>query len=33
LEKEIAGVEMPNEDPVYGVDGPLVRIWRAAGKV
>jgi uncharacterized protein YjlB len=28
LEKEVAGVETPDEDPVYGVGGPLVRIWR-----
>jgi uncharacterized protein YjlB len=33
LKNEIRGVEVPEEDPVYGVDGPLVRIWRGVGKV
>jgi len=30
LKKEIANVDIPGEDPVYGLDGPLVRIWKAA---
>jgi uncharacterized protein YjlB len=33
LKDEIAHVAMPDEDPVYGTDGPLVRIWKAASKV
>ncbi|KAH7085196.1 hypothetical protein BKA63DRAFT_13130 [Paraphoma chrysanthemicola] len=33
LKKEIANVEMPEADPVYGIDGPLVRIWKAARDV
>lgn len=28
LKKEIRAVGVPEQDPVYGVDGPLVRIWR-----
>ncbi|KAH8730025.1 hypothetical protein GQ44DRAFT_473261 [Phaeosphaeriaceae sp. PMI808] len=32
LKNEIAHVAMPDADPVYGADGPLVRIWRTAGK-
>lgn len=27
LQKEIAAVACPEEDPVYGKDGPLVRLW------
>ncbi|KAH4067028.1 hypothetical protein HBH70_067570 [Parastagonospora nodorum] len=30
LKKEIRAVGVPEQDPVYGVDGPLVRIWREA---
>lgn len=26
----IARVALPRRDPVYGIDGPLVRLWRAA---
>lgn len=28
LFNEIGGVQMPYMDPVFGVEGPLVRIWR-----
>jgi uncharacterized protein YjlB len=28
LKREISEVGMPEQDPVYGVDGPLVRIWK-----
>jgi uncharacterized protein YjlB len=27
LRKEIAAVELPEEDPVYGKDGPLCQLW------
>jgi uncharacterized protein YjlB len=27
LKREISEVGMPEQDPVCGVDGPLVRIW------
>jgi uncharacterized protein YjlB len=27
--ESIAGVALPAQDPVYGRDGPLVRLWRA----
>lgn len=30
LESEIARVEIPEADPVYGIGGPLVRIWKTA---
>jgi uncharacterized protein YjlB len=30
LENEIARVEIPEADPVYGTGGPLVRIWKTA---
>ena len=30
LREEIAHVAIPESDPVYGVEGPLVRIWKAA---
>jgi uncharacterized protein YjlB len=30
LKSEIARVGIPAKDPVYGADGPLVRIWKAA---
>ncbi|ETS85619.1 hypothetical protein PFICI_03644 [Pestalotiopsis fici W106-1] len=30
LFEEIAAVAVPRQDPVYGVDGPLVHIWDAA---
>lgn len=30
MKTEISKVEMPEADPVYGVDGPLVQIWKAA---
>jgi uncharacterized protein YjlB len=30
LRNEIANVGMPEMDPVYGVDGPLVKIWKDA---
>jgi uncharacterized protein YjlB len=34
LRKEIAEVGIPDSDPVYGVNGPLVKIWKtAAGEV
>jgi uncharacterized protein YjlB len=28
LKREISEVGMPEQDPVYGADGPLVRIWK-----
>jgi uncharacterized protein YjlB len=28
LKKEIGEVNMPEQDPVYGENGPLVRIWK-----
>ncbi|OAK96063.1 hypothetical protein IQ06DRAFT_297547 [Phaeosphaeriaceae sp. SRC1lsM3a] len=30
LKTEIARVEIPQADPVYGIGGPLVRIWKTA---
>ncbi|KAF2035321.1 hypothetical protein EK21DRAFT_106862 [Setomelanomma holmii] len=30
LKQEIAKVQMPEADPVHGIDGPLMRIWTAA---
>ena len=30
LEDEIRAVIMPEYDPVYGKDGPLVTIWKKA---
>jgi uncharacterized protein YjlB len=30
LEDEIRAVVMPEYDPVYGKDGPLVTLWREA---
>lgn len=30
LFEEIAAVAVPRQDPVYGIDGPLVRIWDGA---
>jgi uncharacterized protein YjlB len=30
LNSEIARVGIPEADPVYGIDGPLIRIWKAA---
>ncbi|GKT82528.1 hypothetical protein Ct61P_00378 [Colletotrichum tofieldiae] len=30
LAKEVAAVPIPPSDPVYGLDGPLVRIWTAS---
>jgi uncharacterized protein YjlB len=28
LEREISEVKIPEMDPVYGVEGALVRIWK-----
>ena len=30
LEEEIRGVEVPDYDPVFGKDGPLVTLWGKA---
>lgn len=30
LREEIVGVNTPDHDPVYGLDGPLVEIWNQA---
>lgn len=30
LVEEVASVPIPPNDPVYGLDGPLVQIWRAS---
>ena len=30
VERDIAGVPLPDADPVHGADGPLLRYWRAA---
>lgn len=30
LEEEIKAVGVPDHDPVYGKDGPLVVLWRTA---
>lgn len=30
LETEIRAVDIPEHDPVYGQDGPLVAIWKHA---
>lgn len=30
--KEISGVEMPVQDPVYGKNGPLVQLWNEASQ-
>ncbi|KAJ5211917.1 uncharacterized protein N7498_003563 [Penicillium cinerascens] len=32
LREEIAGVDIPQHDPVYGLDGPLVDIWNEASR-
>ncbi|KAK1837965.1 cupin domain-containing protein [Colletotrichum chrysophilum] len=30
LVEEVEGVGLPRMDPLYGVDGPLIKIWKAA---
>lgn len=30
LREEIERVDIPGHDPVYGLDGPLVNIWKQA---
>lgn len=32
LEEEIRNVAIPDHDPVYGKDGPLVLLWREASR-
>ncbi|KAF2148107.1 hypothetical protein K461DRAFT_233579 [Myriangium duriaei CBS 260.36] len=32
LDKEITAVETPSADPVYGPNGPLVRLWQSRTK-
>ncbi|KAL4969942.1 cupin domain-containing protein [Aspergillus stella-maris] len=32
LRKETENVSMPEADPVYGVGGPLMQLWRGPGK-
>lgn len=32
LRAEIRKVEIPEHDPVYGLDGPLVKIWKQASR-
>jgi uncharacterized protein YjlB len=30
LKKEVESVDIPERDPVFGVGGPLVKIWKGA---
>ena len=32
LEREIQRVGVPDRDPVYGLNGPLVTLWRQASR-
>lgn len=32
LREEIEGVNIPDHDPVYGLDGPLANIWNQASR-
>lgn len=33
LRREIASVAMPTQDPVIGVDGPLIQLWSVSGSM